>query len=209
MNMDTLIKDDDINIPIRNFHGVNIDTAMHKTFQPLYLCNINNDSQFSEKIYERRIPKDLNCYRKNLIPFRPSYSGGCLPKIHKEKPKPLENPKLSGCCNTGLWPYCGDHLGYLNNIEVDSNLKNINYMNNKCQTKKYKQPPLKSECVNLCCDTINSYPNLPSKDYKRNKCINFNLMNKCNNSTLYDYSKSEICNQGCQNIWNNRSKRNS
>ena len=215
--MDTLIKDNDETETHHYYRSTDIEDTKEKWFPPVQICNVKNDNLLSDRIYDRRIAKGEKCFKNNLIPFRPAFSGDCLPKIHQKPPEPIQNPILPDCCSNGLWPNCGDHLGYLANIDIESNLQNIATKTNKCANKEFKTN-LSKKCKDKCCDYIKKEPVYQYPNIKPDKCINFETLNKCDKQsenrfqkfdTLYDYTNHEICNLGCEKIWNTRSKRNS
>lgn len=197
--MDTLIKENDTKNVTGMYHSIDIDDAMYKKFQPVLLCNMKKQDDENQNIYTRNVP-DRSCVTNSLLSHRPINTSKCL----NMKLESLRNPDLIESPDTSLCPGNGDPNEYMSNIDIESNLRTLSCKNTKCSN-----PDNQSE---ECYRHKFIYPDTPA-----NKCNNFQKVNPCqeyiirgnNYETLYDYSNSDICNIGCQQIWNNRTKRNS
>ena len=197
--MDTLIKDNDTKKVSGNYHSINIDDALHQQFQPILLCNFKKQEDENLNIYNRNVPNSL-CVTTPLLSHRPINTSKCV----NMKLESMKKPNLINSTQSNLRFGNGDPNEYFSNIGVESNLKNLNCRNTKCSN-----PDNQSED---CYRPKLIYPNV-----QVNKCSKLQQVNPCqtyiirgnNYETLYDYSSNDGCNLGCQQIWNNRTKRNS
>lgn len=181
------------------YHSINIDDAMHKQFQPILLCNFKKQDTENQNIYTRTVP-DRSCITNSLLSHRPINTSPCL----NMKLESMKNQDLIKSSSSKLCPGKGDPIEYASNIGIESNLWRMNCKNTKCSNPDNYS----DECYN---------PKFIYHNTQANKCSHFQKINPCkkyiirgnNYETLFDYSHSDICNLGCQQIWNNRTKRNS
>lgn len=97
---------------------------------PVMLCNYEKDATINRTIFERNFPADKMC----IIPdYRGEY------KICAEYRSLDTKTKCPRTKNTDINPGKGSGLGYLQNIDVDSDLR-LGYRSTLCPENKYVQP---------------------------------------------------------------------
>lgn len=165
-------------------------------------CNMVRDN-FNKPIYDRNQPFDVKVNGKDM----------CVEKIY---PNGHSGNKQKG---------------YGNNIDIDSELRCINRIADKCYQNNYKLDPLGRDAKLmksplLCHDNI--FKINETQSYKKSEqkslldrndlpstCISFQKFNTCKNTPmtsrqidLYDFSQPNYCIQyPCQKLWNNVTKR--
>ena len=155
------------------------DIDIDKTFSNLYK-NQNN------ALYSRNIPSGDNIPIN--IDMRPLPSSYCLDKRFEEDQKSLANynkyiPSID-CDNNMFIPNKGSVKGYFDNIDIDSQLKNINEIDTKCSKKLFKIDP-NSKKTKLSC-----YKDSITNNYNRLDCKNgytWCNYNKCSKLQEFQY----------------------
>lgn len=123
---------------------------------------------YNETIYSRNIPTGKNIPIN--IDMRPLPSDYCLDKKFEEDQKSLENynkyvPEVN-CNNDIFLPNKGTVKSYFDNIDLDSELKNINEIDTKCSKRLFKVDPNNNKSQLSCYkDALtNNYMELDCKN---------------------------------------------
>ena len=139
--------------------------------------DLKNTKNYNDKIYERNIPTGKNIPIN--IDLRPLPSSYCLDKKFEEDQKGLEKYNKyvpNYACDTDVFlPNKGTVENYFNNIDLDSELKNINEIDTKCSKKLFKINP-EDKNTKLQC-------------YKDNLTNNYQELNCENGYTWCNYNK--------------------
>ena len=136
---------------------INLDTKSE-------FCKINNS--FDERLYSRNVPK--GDFVVNVDP-RPLSSDPCVDIRFQKERDSIDNYNFYKAPNTMnsvqkgkdvFLPQKGTVKGYFDNIDMDSELRNINKIDTKCSLQLFKNHPLDST------STLNENSNLLIKNYK-------------------------------------------
>lgn len=199
------------------YHGSNFKNAFNE-FSPILLQNFNSQNMINENILSR-IHSGCSPIENNLLSPRPCYFDKCNNNqvCYDNQSKNIDynnlKLKLPKCCDYNKNMECirekGDPLQYSANINLESNIMNLDRKLNNCRNIEYKTGIDLNQCSTQYCakNQVDNY----SIDYKNpTKCINFKKTKKCENNnqkfdTLFNYSNNDCV--GCGNVWNTNTKR--
>ena len=156
---------------------------------PVLLCNYEKDAITNENIFKRNFPVNKMCV---LPDYRSSYN---ICKQYKELDTGVKCPRTK---NTDMNPGKGSGIGFLSNIDIDSDLR-LGYRSTLCPKNKYIQPLCDRVIVdnpyllsNPTCQNYKYYQFPESANNYKSKCgnnqnntIEFNV-NLVNKSCIYD-----------------------
>lgn len=166
-------------------------------FPPVQLCQFATRSTYDEKILNRNEPIKYDTYQNQAGQVQDEYFNA-----------------------TGF----GDkQKGYARHVDVDSELKRINYFSDKCHYDDYKVDPRDKR------SSLNRHQEVIVKNYQARKngtfkdpeynypqCFNFgSTFKECQNQSLndpyakvtYDFNNDYLSGYPCQKAWNNMTKR--
>lgn len=150
-------------------------------------CDINKNK--NDELYKRNVPTGKNIPIN--IDMRPLPSSYCLDERFEEEQKSLEKynnyvPEVK--CEEDIFiPNRGTVKNYFDNIDVDSELKNINQIDTKCSKRLFKIDP-NNEKTKLSCYTDTLIDNYNEIDCK-------NGYTWCNYNTCNKLAEFPVCNK--------------
>lgn len=104
---------------------------------PLLLCNYKKQNQLNKSIFQRNFSDNLS---QPIMPIRPNYNicNNLINLNNRDYNNNLENKIVSfKDIKTQFIPGKGQGIDFLKNIDVDSELKSLNYKNTFCDEYKY------------------------------------------------------------------------
>ena len=174
---------------------LNCDKDNRSKTCPVLLCNFEKRDTMNTNISNRSFP----LFKQEVFTtYRPAFTrnkGASNPiKAQFPKLKIIETqicPNAMNCRKNTMIPGKGNAKNYLENIDVDSELRNINRKHTRCEQRKYK--PNTYSCHQFNQELKRSY----EPKYK-NKCGALNLRNEAfsTNSIENVYSKIETAYPG-------------
>ena len=169
---------------------INLDTKSE-------FCKINNS--FDERLYSRNVP--AGDFVVNVDP-RPLSSDPCADVRFQKERDSLDKYNFYRAPNTMnnvqkgkdvFLPQGGTIKGYFDNIDMDSELRNINKIDTKCSLQLFKTHPLDSK------STLNENSEFLIKNYNEleknngytwdnfNQCSKLNKFNVCEEKNIPSY----------------------
>ena len=156
---------------------------------PVLLCNFEKRDTMNKIISDRRFPVNK---QQVFTEYRPAFTrnrgAAEARKAHYSSLKIKETqicPNAMNCRKSKFVPGKGSASHFLENIDVDSELRNMNRKNTRCEQKKYT--PNSYSCHQFNQELKRSY----EPEYKT-KCCTTNLQNEAfSNSIENIYSKVE------------------
>lgn len=215
-DMNEIVPDRKVNE--NRYHGSNFKSAFNK-FSPILLKNFNSQNEINQNILSR-IHSGCKPIENTLLPPRPCFFDRCNNNqvCHDNQPKNTDynnlKLKLPECCDYNKNMECirekGDPLQYSANINLESNIMNLDRKLNNCKSIEFKTNVDLNQCTSQYCskNQVENY----NIDYKNpNKCINFKKTKNCEKddkklNTLFDYNTDNDCFR-CGNLWNTNTKR--
>jgi len=115
--------------------------AKTKFFAPVMICNMEKQNQQNKQIYERNLPEK----RQTIIPdYRESYKvcqkyRDMNDRQTKKSAESLTRQIDTKCLNftSTFTPGRGQGLDYLRNIDIETEVRGLNYKNTLCPNKRY------------------------------------------------------------------------
>ena len=188
---------------IKNLTGRNFNDVIYQRNLPFGRRGETVDSPFMKQSGQEMKTEQVNLPLK--IESRPVLSGLCINKRAIQERDSLDRmnqyvPNNGKCNNTVYVPGRGPINHYFDNIDVESQLKNINEIDTKCSAQLFKVNPNGPD-TNLYC-----YKDTIVKDYQ--KCESKNGYTWCNYNTEINFDTFPVCdskNFSCSNEMNSPS----
>ena len=201
---------------IGNYHGLEFENP-----KP-FINNSCNHDKTNEQIGKR----NFTCKMPPVYDPRPELTGLCIDgqkereQIKTESTEDMLGDKLVSC-TPPLCPGKMDARRYFLNVDVESRLKNIDYLTTKCKEHIYKLDADCKDCQLSCYrnvlkkDTDVPYPERPRAECleghqfpdKTNIKDNPYVFIREKQDTVYDFTHHKVCNIGSERVWNNPTKR--
>ena len=171
---------------------------------PFLICNYKKNDENNNRLYDRVFPANN---LPNLLDPRFQSVSLCDYKMNPSIPKVedvdntftvLEQSKPYNC-SVPLTSGRADPNQYFNNIDVESRLKRIDYKDNKCFTKDYKNKDSLKECSRI----FDKDYRIPDRSSNADTCGTLQFPKECNIDTLYHLPIDRNCVDMCETIWNN------
>ncbi len=206
----------------RDTDNCNSKNINNEKANPVLLCNYEKASKMNQGIFERNFPANKMCI---LPDFRGEY------KVCAEYKSLNTKTKCPHIKKNDLNPGKGSGVGYLSNIDIDSDLR-IGYRSTLCPKNKYIQPV----CDRIVVDNPYILDNPTCQNYKyyefpekiqqyKSKCktnsegVRLDLQNNGGRKTLLKQCKSDINDNGklqlgpertnhtSESVWSNLTRR--
>lgn len=205
---------------MRDITKLNDFYNVEKKIPDLLICNQNNTERINKRNFENsellknvKIPYERilqngndNLYKRNVpegnnipinIDFRPLPSSYCSDPKFDEEQKDLQTynkyePEIK-CKSDTFIPNKGTVKDFFNNIDLDSELKNINFIDNKCSKRLFKTSPSDSKSK-LSCYTdsfVNNYKSVQSNRPNYKQGYTWCNFNKCNKFSEFPVCESK------------------
>jgi hypothetical protein len=168
------------------------NNKMHGVVNGLFLCNLGRTEELNDRIYTRNIPSQGLQPQFSQVPVSTKYS---IMPILDQRAKPIiplnnypiyDSEKIFNPGNAQA-PWSG----FSNNINVESNLRNQFFANQRCE-QSYYVPSSNSDLYNVTVDSgpdVQTHPLLFKQemfDYFNPNCHNLG-----NNQFIYNNTRDE------------------